>query len=155
VHHHREAPIDVDNKGVFFLNSRIRYEDVTDGSAQTIFLGEIQAEVGGLGWMSGTRATLRNTGLGGSIAGAFRPGAAMTADSAVSSVMEDLDAEDRKPTATDPLLVVGGFGSLHPGGSQFAFGDGRVGFMSGGASPLVMQLLAHRADGRLLDQESY
>src|SRR5690606_29760896 len=62
VHHDVEAPIDVDNHGVFFLNSRIRYEDIIDGSSQTLFLGEVIAEQGGLGWMSGTRATLRNMG---------------------------------------------------------------------------------------------
>jgi prepilin-type processing-associated H-X9-DG protein len=156
VHHDREAPIDVDNNGVFFLNSRVRYEDVTDGSAQTIFLGEIPPEIGGLGWMSGTRATLRNVGLGGMMPGAFVPGAAMTSESAISSVMEDLgDPEIRQNKTSDPLLVVGGFGSLHPGGAQFAFGDGHVRFLSGTASPQVMQLLAHRADGKLLDGESY
>jgi prepilin-type N-terminal cleavage/methylation domain-containing protein len=63
VHHDTEAPIDVDNNGVFFLNSRISYDDVTDGSAWTLFIGEKPIEQGDLGWMSGTRATLRNTAI--------------------------------------------------------------------------------------------
>jgi prepilin-type N-terminal cleavage/methylation domain-containing protein/prepilin-type processing-associated H-X9-DG protein len=62
VHHDVEAPIDADNHGVFFLNSRVGYQDVTDGSAWTLFLGEKFIEQGDLGWMSGTNATLRNTG---------------------------------------------------------------------------------------------
>jgi prepilin-type N-terminal cleavage/methylation domain-containing protein len=62
VHHDVEAPIDANNNGVFFLNSRIGYQDVKDGSAWTIFLGEKLIEQGDLGWMSGTNATLRNTG---------------------------------------------------------------------------------------------
>ena len=56
-----EAPIDVDNHGGFYLNSRVRVVDVVDGLSQTIFVGEV-AVPSPLGWMSGTRATLRNTG---------------------------------------------------------------------------------------------
>lgn len=62
VHHDVEAPIDVNNNGVFFLNSRVRYLDVSDGAGQTLFLGEKLVDPGDLGWVSGTRATLRNTG---------------------------------------------------------------------------------------------
>ena len=39
-HNDVEAPIAAKNNGVFFLNSAIRYEDITDGTSQTIFLGE-------------------------------------------------------------------------------------------------------------------
>ncbi len=60
--HDRESPIDTDNDGVFFLNSRVRYQDLSDGTSQTLFVGEKLATQGDLGWMSGTRAILRNTG---------------------------------------------------------------------------------------------
>jgi len=61
-HNDVEAPIDVTNRGVFFLNSRIRAKDVTDGTAHTIYVGEKTALPNDLGWMSGTRSTLRNMG---------------------------------------------------------------------------------------------
>jgi prepilin-type N-terminal cleavage/methylation domain-containing protein/prepilin-type processing-associated H-X9-DG protein len=66
-HHDLEQPIDTTNHGVLFLNTAVRLRDITDGSAQTIFVGEKIAEdddngVFDLGWASGTRATLRNTG---------------------------------------------------------------------------------------------
>ena len=56
-HHDVEAPIDSDNHGVFFLNSHVRYEDILDGTAHTIFLGEkvTMAADNDLGWLSGTR----------------------------------------------------------------------------------------------------
>ena len=59
-----EAPIDAKNNGVFFLNAAIRYEDIPDGSSQTIFLGEKLNDGTGQGWASGTRASLRNMGTG-------------------------------------------------------------------------------------------
>ena len=61
-HHDVEAPIDENNNGVLFLNSHIRDKDVTDGVAHTIYIGEKLGSQWDLGWMSGTRATLRNTG---------------------------------------------------------------------------------------------
>ncbi len=137
VHHDLDEPIDTTNHGVFFLNSAIRYEDISDGSAHTLFIGEKRPDAqNDLGWISGTRWTLRNTGSG-------------------------LNAETRqrgrsqggKPRAGDTSardVVVGGFDSPHPGGVNFAFGDGRVQFLSESVALATLQQLAHRADGKLL-----
>ena len=63
VHHHVEAPIDADNTGVLFLNSRLSFDDLLDGASYTLLTGEkINRGFQDLGWMSGTPATLRNTG---------------------------------------------------------------------------------------------
>jgi len=35
-----ETPIDTDNRGVFFLNSRLRSRDIPDGTSNTIWIGE-------------------------------------------------------------------------------------------------------------------
>ena len=61
-HHDVEAPIDADNHGVFYLNSRTRYDDITDGPAFTILLGEAKSSTVLDAWAVGDRSTLRNTG---------------------------------------------------------------------------------------------
>jgi prepilin-type N-terminal cleavage/methylation domain-containing protein len=147
VHHDIEAPIDIDNNGVLFLNSSIRYRDIEDGASNTIFAGE-HSDIDPLGWASGTRATLRNGGGGmvrGMVGGGFgampvtsRPQPAQTAPG--NAAEQNADAA---------LLVVGGFGSFHAGGGHFVLGDGSVRFISQAISSQLFQNLANRKDGAL------
>lgn len=69
VHDSREVPIDVDNNGVLFLNSHVRFDDIVDGASHTIFVAEKLNDATDLGWSSGTRATLRNFGSGINMSG--------------------------------------------------------------------------------------
>ena len=154
-HHHIEAPIDVTNTGVFFLNSHVRFEDIIDGTSCTIFVGEKGREMGELGWMSGTRGTLRNTGHRINISN-LPVGANLAGEDD-----EEDDAERPKPGVpvvkgeSNPSLLVGGFSSKHPGGANFAFGDGSVRFIRATISPKVFRLLASRADGELVGGDQY
>jgi prepilin-type processing-associated H-X9-DG protein len=77
LHHDVEAPIDADNHGLFFLNSRVTQHDVTDGLGYTLMIGEkrIDHPLPDLGWLSGTAATLRNTGTPINMTGKKPPGA--------------------------------------------------------------------------------
>jgi prepilin-type N-terminal cleavage/methylation domain-containing protein/prepilin-type processing-associated H-X9-DG protein len=61
-HNDLEAPIDTTNNGVFFLNSKTTRDDIKDGAAYTLFLGEKLIDNFDLGWISGTSSTLRNAG---------------------------------------------------------------------------------------------
>jgi prepilin-type N-terminal cleavage/methylation domain-containing protein/prepilin-type processing-associated H-X9-DG protein len=61
-HNDVEAPINTDNTGVMFLNSAVTRDDLKDGSAYTLLVGEKFVNESDLGWLSGSPATLRNTG---------------------------------------------------------------------------------------------
>lgn len=138
-HHHVEAPIDDDNTGLLFLNSQIRYGDITDGSSHTILIGEIRGDPAGLGWASGTRASLRNTGTYGATAAPL-PGA--NAPGGNGAVPVDPSEEDKK--------YVGGFDSNHNGGAQFCFADGSIHFLMDSIDPILFQNLGNRADGAMM-----
>lgn len=151
VHHPVEAPIDVTNHGVLFLNSRVRMSDVPDGISHTLFVGEVKRSGSDLGWASGTSASLRNGGLlinqtpGGSPYYNDHAAAVTFPASWPATVVFD-DAVD-PALREDPTLLVGGFGSQHVGGTQFAVGDGSVRFLSENISQPVYHQLLDRGDG--------
>ena len=84
----------------------------------------------GLGWASGTRASLRNTGD-------FSPQMAPGAIAALP------------PTEIDKKYV-GGFGSNHQGGAQFCFADGSIRFVTHSIDPILYQNYGHRAEGAMM-----
>ena len=55
VHHPVEAPIDVDNRGVLYLNSFLPLTQIHDGTSHTVAIGEFKRAMDDLGWASGTR----------------------------------------------------------------------------------------------------
>jgi len=156
-HHDVEAAIAANNMGVLFLNSAIRYEDVSDGTSQTIFVGEKLNDGLGLGWASGTRASLRNTGsaINQTILSPPVPTAAPAppVDSAVGQPGQTADAE--LTLSADALRFVGGYNSRHPGGANCAFGDGSVRFVKNSIAPNVLRLLGNRADGEFIDADKF
>ena len=169
-----ETPIDADNGGVFFLNSKLRSRDIPDGTSNTIFFGEtnvmfvIERDAdrgriilpedaegpfvyGSLGWMSGTPGTIRNTGnppnrYVGPFSNWTMP----------HTVLEQLKAESDDPEAIPVLpaeiwaeelpgqFLVGGFGSFHPTVTNFAFGDGSVRGVSVNVDPDIYRKLGSR-----------
>jgi prepilin-type N-terminal cleavage/methylation domain-containing protein len=152
-----ESPIDVDNHGVFFLNSHIRVVDVSDGLSQTIFVGEMLRR-SRLGWISGTRATLRNTGQ--PINGIDRSTLKLV-DPQAKPLPEEISPAALEMLIDDPQrgvspLYVGGFGSSHPGGgANFGFGDTSVRFIKQTIDQTVYRRLGHRSDGEFIDGDQY
>ncbi|MBX3443055.1 MAG: DUF1559 domain-containing protein [Planctomyces sp.] len=61
-HHPDAAPIQATNHGTFYLNSFLSFDEIADGQSHTIGVGEQLRDPIDLGWISGTRATLRNGG---------------------------------------------------------------------------------------------
>jgi prepilin-type processing-associated H-X9-DG protein len=147
-HHDVEAPIDADNTGAFFLNSRLRSEDITDGTSCTIFMGEKLRDATELGWASGTRATLRNTGT--------KLNATRVLALSALTGEDDLPETETAAAANNPATsLVGGFSSPHAGGANFGFGDGSVRFLKNTINMQVYQYLGNRADGEVISGDQF
>ncbi len=158
VHHHQEAPIDTSNLGVFILNTALTYPQLRDGASQTLFLGEKLTTADDLGWMSGTRAILRNMGtpLNAMLAVRHNRPALVAPGNRPSRQAASTVAAGPEPIVDGlPVgpLAVGGFASDHPGGANFASGDGSIRFISESINMKTYQLLGNRQDEQLLDLE--
>ena len=127
-HHGSEAPIDEDNNGVLFLNSRIQYADIDDGSSNTILMAEMLPYINGLGWASGTRASLRNP----------------------STLINETDWQALNSGTPPKPTEVGGFGSGHPAGVQICMTGGGVICISRSMSTKVLTQLGDRSDGAMM-----
>ncbi|MEY4568013.1 MAG: Type secretion system protein precursor [Planctomycetota bacterium] len=138
IHHDAESPIDVDNNGTFYLNSRTKFSDILDGTTNTLFVGEKLNLPLDLGWASGTRATLRNVSKFGGYDYRTR--------------QEPVVASDEDAQGS---LEVGGFGSYHTGGANFTLGDGSVRFLAYSINPAVLKRLANRADGEIISADDF
>jgi prepilin-type processing-associated H-X9-DG protein len=141
-HNDVNAPIDSNNNGVFYLNSSTRYRDITDGSSQTIFIGEKLPAADEFGWASGTRDTLRNTGT--------RFNMNDIRQNAPGNQPVEMVPVAGSGNSRLPAMPANGFASAHSGGAQFGFGDGSVRFLSENVDFQVYQQLGHRADGKLI-----
>jgi len=138
-HNSVEAPIDVGNDGLLFLNSRIRFDDILDGSSHTLLVSEhvFEDPIDGvslveLGWPSGTRATLRNTGR----------------KIEQFSMRRITGLPEEEPAEKGPLFV-GGFGAYHPGMAVAGMGDGSTRALSFTIDREVLHALGSRAGGEL------
>lgn len=133
VHHDEEAPIDHGNHGTFVLNLAVPLDSVTDGTSSTLFIGEKALSENELGWISGTRATLRNAG------------------ERINLHLNQLRHQFpiQSGSGSSPLAAeqVGGFSSHHSGGAHFLLGDGAVRFVGQNIEESLYRRLANRSDG--------
>ena len=125
---------ELDFGGVFFQNSKVRIADVTDGTSNTLVIGECMYDEktgkiaciwAGMGGYSGVN-TIRT-----------------------SDVMWWVDATTAQVNGTAPQA----FSSRHAGGAFFGFCDGSVRFFRNGADPDKIRFLAGRADGQVVNPE--
>ncbi|MCU0712064.1 MAG: DUF1559 domain-containing protein [Pirellula sp.] len=140
IHHSEESPIDVTNMGVLFLNSNLRMTEIKDGLTHTILISEKRGSGDQLGWVSGTRDTLRNT-------------------SSINFTGLGLSEKEKREKEKSPIAVgsleVGGLGSYHTGGVNVVYVDGSVRFLSQSVDQEILKNLGNREDRTLMSDVDY
>jgi prepilin-type N-terminal cleavage/methylation domain-containing protein/prepilin-type processing-associated H-X9-DG protein len=135
-----------DGNGVFFRNSTIGLRDITDGTAQTIVVGERSHRLGEATWV-------------GSVTGAImfptdNDNIGRYATETSSGMVLGHVGEGAGPG--DPRSDVNQFYSLHAGrGVNFLFGDGHVAFLKATIDYKTYLALATRAGGEVVSADAY
>lgn len=156
IHNDVEMPIDMDQNGVLFLNSSIGFDDIRDGCSNTLYVVETKAGLSArLGWMSGTRATLRNAVVATQME---RKQAADGSETVVLGGFQHHDLvygnnTDQREAAilTRDRDYVGGPGSFHAGAFHVLMGDGAVKLIASTIDANTFRMMANRADGELIE----
>lgn len=131
IHSSVETSIDELNDGVFRLNVPTYLADIKDGLSYTLFAGEKLSRFDeDLGWISGTRSSLRNTGH------------------KLNAERDRIRAAAANDLESAPNYV-GGLASDHPGGLHLLLGDGAVNFLSNEMDEVLLRQMASIADGVL------
>ncbi|MGO8750915.1 MAG: DUF1559 domain-containing protein [Thermoguttaceae bacterium] len=115
--------------GLFYLNSCLPFAAITDGTSNTLALGECSLTPQNQGYVAALWAGMRGTVDG------------MTY---ISDAMWCINS--------DPAYTINGqaqqaFSSNHPGGAQFVFADGSVHFLAQSIDGATLERLAARNDG--------
>jgi prepilin-type N-terminal cleavage/methylation domain-containing protein/prepilin-type processing-associated H-X9-DG protein len=116
-----------DRGGVMFQNSKVKLEEVADGTSNTIALGECMFDEATAKWA------------------AIWPGMVGVFDHSVfiSCVMWHLDEDSARVNGPAPQA----FSSRHPGGAYMGFCDGSIRFFRDGGDPKNLKWLGGRNDG--------
>lgn len=132
--------------GPFYRNSRIRFVDITDGLAQTVFIGEHSSILSDKTWV----------GVVPGAASCPKERFAFSDCNAAGALVSSHSGPDPGDlpdviihAPNNPFAHTCGMYSDHAAGGHILFGDGNARFMSERISPFTWSALCSRADGEL------
>ena len=131
--------------GLFFRNRSIRIAEITDGTSQTLAVGEKSQNLARATWTGAvSRAAVPITQLQAEDGLSPEGG-----DALVIAHTGELDGPNSRPAHADQ------FWSRHPGGAQFCFADGSVRFLKEKRPLFLLQAMATRAGGEVLSADQF
>jgi prepilin-type N-terminal cleavage/methylation domain-containing protein/prepilin-type processing-associated H-X9-DG protein len=132
-------------EGLFFRNRSIAIAAITDGTSQTLAVGEKSQNLARATWTGAvTNAAVPITELQAEDGLSPEGG-----DALVVAHTGELDGPNSRPAHADQ------FWARHPGGAQFAFADGSVRFLKEKRPLAIFQAMATRAGGEVLSADQF
>jgi prepilin-type N-terminal cleavage/methylation domain-containing protein/prepilin-type processing-associated H-X9-DG protein len=138
--------------GMFYRNSRVGFADVTDGTSNTIAVGERSHNLSYVcwparsidGWLGKTSPIEGGTDQ-------FNP----SPEECWTQVLGPAGLEDGNRTINNPEAHVEDYWSRHPGGANFLFSDGSVHFLKSTINPIPWRAMATRNFGEIISSDAY
>ncbi len=138
--------------GMFYRNSRVSFADVTDGTSNTIAVGERSHNLSYVTWTA--RSIDGWLGKSSPIDGGtdvFNP----SPEECWTQILGPAGLEDGPRTINNPEAHVEDYWSRHPGGANMLFADGSVHFLKSTIGTTPWRALATRALGEVISADQY
>jgi prepilin-type N-terminal cleavage/methylation domain-containing protein/prepilin-type processing-associated H-X9-DG protein len=138
--------------GIFYRNSATKIAAITDGTSNTIAVGERSHNLSYVTWVArsiGGWLGVTPPSEGGS--DKFNP----SPEECWTQVMGPCGLEDGLRTINNPEAHVEDYWSMHPGGINALFGDGSVHFLKSSINPIPWRAMATRNFGEVISSDSY
>ncbi|GAC1474728.1 MAG: DUF1559 domain-containing protein [Isosphaeraceae bacterium] len=138
--------------GIFFRNSRTSIALITDGTSQTIAVGERSHNLSYVTWTARSiDGWLGKTSLVEGGTDTFNP----SPEECWTQVLGPAGLDDGPRTPNDKMAHVEDYWSRHPGGVNFLFADGSVHLLKDSINPLPWRALATRSSGEVISADSF
>ena len=138
--------------GMFYRNSAVSLAAVTDGTSQTVAVGERSHNLSYVTWTA--RSIDGWLGITSPIEGGtdqFKP----SPEECWTQILGPVGLEDGPRTINNPEAHVEDYWSRHPGGANFLFADGSVHFLKSSINPIPWRGLATRNLGEVISADQY
>jgi len=138
--------------GLFFRNSQVRFQSITDGSSQTFAVGERSFNLSYVTWTGraiGGWLFLTASFEGGT--NQFNP----EPEESFTMILGPIGQENPPRTPNHPKAHVEDYWSRHPGGVNFLFADGSVRFVKSSIHQQIYEALATRAGGEVVSADAF
>ena len=145
-----ESDFPASNNGVFYRGSHIAMQDITDGSSQTLMVGERSRNLSDATWVGVIPGAKVCTNPTWKFPNCEMSNALVLGHTGPSPGGQQwIDTPNNKGAGADD------FWSLHPGGCEFLFCDGSVRFLKETINPQVFSQLATRAGGEVVSSDQF